>query len=146
MFFGGPKRQMQLKKGSGREEADVFPSGSCMQGVCKAQPWAPLAHRLPSPLHEVWAGHPPEVTDSFQQLDCPSICRAGVLVSPETDPYKHIWHPAGLQSRQIGGRKVGTAGRKVAGSAGNPRINLVPVAQAQEPPCWCMKGNTGPAN
>lgn len=28
MFFGGPKCQMQLKKGSGREEADVFPSGS----------------------------------------------------------------------------------------------------------------------
>lgn len=68
----------------------MFPSESCMQGVCKAQPWAPLAHLLPSSLQEVWAGHPPEVTDSFQQLDSPSICRAGVLVSPETDPHKHM--------------------------------------------------------
>lgn len=48
MLFGGPKLQMQLKKGSDGEEADVFPSGSCMQGVCKAQIWTALGQLLPS--------------------------------------------------------------------------------------------------
>lgn len=70
---------MQLKKGSNREEADVFPSGSCMQRVCQAQPWAPLAWLLLFTLLEVGTRHSPEVTDSFQHLDSTSICRAGVL-------------------------------------------------------------------
>lgn len=48
-------------------------------------------------------------------------------------------HTAGLLSD-------GTAGRKVTGSLGDPRINFAPVAQAQEAPCWCMKGNTDPAD
>lgn len=48
--------------------------------------------------------------------------------------------------RQMGDREVGTAGRKVADSAGSPRINLAPVAQAQEASCWCTKGNIDPAN
>lgn len=42
-----------------------------MQGVCKAQPCAPLTRLLPSSLLEARIGHPPEVTDSFQQLDSP---------------------------------------------------------------------------
>lgn len=48
MFFGGPRDQIQLKKGSDGEEADVLPSGSCVQGGCKTQPWTALKQLLPS--------------------------------------------------------------------------------------------------
>lgn len=39
-----------------------------------------------------------------------------------------------------------TAGRKVAGSGRDSRINLTLVAQAQEAPCWCMQGSTDPVD
>ena len=41
---------------------------------------------------------------------------------------------------------MGTAGRKVTGSAGDPRINLAPVVQTQEASCWCTKDNIDPAD
>lgn len=41
---------------------------------------------------------------------------------------------------------MGTDGRMGAGSARDPRINLASVAWTQEAPCWCMKGNTDPAD
>lgn len=39
---------------------------------------------------------------------------------------------------------MGTDGRFGAGSARDSRINLAPVAQTQETPCWCMKSNIDP--
>lgn len=41
---------------------------------------------------------------------------------------------------------MGTAGRKMAGSAGDPKIDLVRVFQAPEAFCQCTKGNTDPAD
>lgn len=41
---------------------------------------------------------------------------------------------------------MGTAGKKMAGSARDTRINLVPFAQAQKTSCWCTKSNTDSAD
>lgn len=41
---------------------------------------------------------------------------------------------------------MGTAGRKVTGSAVDPRINLAPVVQTQEASCWWCTKNIDPAD
>lgn len=94
VLLEGPKLQMQLKKGSDNGTGRGFSQWVLHAGSVQGPAWASLARLLLSSLLEV--GHPPEGTSSFQQQDFPSICRAGVLVSSEGDPYKHTQHLAGL--------------------------------------------------
>lgn len=63
----------------------LFPSGSCLQAVCKG----PALGRSAFFPSLIWTGHSPEGTDSLHQQDSPRICRARVLVSFTRDSCKH---------------------------------------------------------